>query len=153
MTHNYNTKYNSLIANYEENNVSDPQTSDLIVNHEKKILSRFDGLNKELLNLKDVIIKDPQVENQHLRMKVHNLVNKVMPLEINGNYLEQYGRNNLEITGIPDDVSEENLEENIIQGLSELRVNVSSSEIEARHRIAKSRNSSKKERNNCRIYQ
>ena len=90
----------------------DPQTSNFIINLEKKILSRFDGLNKELLNLKDVIIKDLQLENQRLRMKVKNLENKVMPLEINGNHLEQYGkRNNLEITGIPDDVSDENLEE------------------------------------------
>ena len=90
----------------------DPQTSNFIINLEKKILSRFDGLNKELLNLKDVIIKDLQLENQRLRMKVKNLENKVMSLEINGNHLEQYGkRNNLEITGIPDDVSDENLEE------------------------------------------
>ena len=63
MTHNYNTRYSPLVANNEENNVSDPQTSDLIINLEKKILSRFDGLDKELLNLKDVIIKDLQVEN------------------------------------------------------------------------------------------
>ena len=72
-----------------------------------KILSRFDQLDKALLNLKDVIIKDLQVENQRLRMKINNLENKVLSLEINGNHLEQYGRrNNLEITGIPDDVSD-----------------------------------------------
>ena len=110
MTHNYNTRHNPLVANYDENNVSDPQTSDLVINLEKKILSRFGGLDKELLNLKDVIIKDLQVENQRLRMKVNNLENKVISLEINGNHLEQYGRrNNLQITGIPDDVSDENL--------------------------------------------
>ena len=129
----------------------DPQTSNLIINLEKKILSRFDGLNKELLNLKDVIIKDLQLENQRLRMKVKNLENKVMPLEINGNHLEQYGkRNNLEITGIPDDVSDENLEEKVIQVLSEIQVSVSSSDIEACHRIGKSKNSSKK--NNSTIH-
>ena len=98
MTHNCNLRHNPLVANNEEN-VSDPQTSDLIINLEKKILSYFDGLDKELLNLKYVIIKGLQVENQHLYMKVNNLENKVMSLEINGNHLEQYGRNNLEITG------------------------------------------------------
>ena len=124
----------------------DPQTSNLIINLEKKILSRFDGLNKELLNLKDVIIKDLQLENQRLRMKVKNLENKVMQLEINGNHLEQCGkRNNLEITGIPDDVSDENLEEKVIHVLSEIQVNVSSSDIKACHRIGKSKNSSKKQ--------
>ena len=44
MTHNYNTRHNPLVTNNEENNVSDPQTFNLIINLEKKILSRFDGL-------------------------------------------------------------------------------------------------------------
>ena len=140
-----------LVANNEENNVLDPQTSDLIIKLEKKILSRFDGLDKELLNLKDVIIKDLQVENQRLRMKVNNIENKVMSLEINGNHLEQYRRRgNLEITGIPDDVSDENIEEKVIQVLSEIQVNVTISDIEACHRIGKSKNSSKKD--NCTVY-
>ena len=74
-----------------------------------------------MLNLRDAIIKDPQVENQRLRMKINNLENKVMSLDTNGNYLEQYGsRNNLEITGIPDYVSAENL----IQVQNEFRVKV-----------------------------
>ena len=102
MAHNYSTRHNPLVANNDENNVLDPQTSDPIINLEKKMLSRFDGLDKELLNLKDVIIKGLQFETQRLRMKVNNLENKV---EINENHLEQYGRrNNLEITEIPDDV-------------------------------------------------
>ena len=63
MIHNYNTRHNPLVANNEENKASDPQTSDLIINLERKILSHFDGLNKELLNLKDVIKKDLQAEN------------------------------------------------------------------------------------------
>ena len=75
-------------------------------------------------------------------MKVNNLENKVMSLEINGNHLEQYGRKNLEITGIPDDVSDENLKEKVIQVFSEIQVNVSSSDTEACHHIGKSKNSS-----------
>ena len=68
-----------------------------------------------------------------------------MSLEIKGNHLEQYGRrNNLEITGIPDDVSDENQEEKVIQILCEVQVNVSSSDIEACHHVGKSKNSSKK---------
>ena len=108
MTLNYNTRHIPLVANWRKNWMDD-------------------GLDKELLNLKDVIIKDLQVENQRLRMKVNNLENKVMSLEMNGNHLEQYGRrNNLEITGIPDDVSDKNLEEKVIQVLSEIQVNASS---------------------------
>ena len=63
-------------------NVSDPQMSDLMIKLEKKILSCFDGFDKEVLYLKDVIIKDLQVENQHSHIKVNNLENKVMSLEI-----------------------------------------------------------------------
>ena len=55
MTHNYNTRHKPLVANNEENKVSDQQTSDLLINLEMKILFRFDGLDKELLNLKDYI--------------------------------------------------------------------------------------------------
>ena len=43
--------------------------------------SRFDGLDNELLNLKDVIIKNLQVENERLRKKVNVLENKVLTLE------------------------------------------------------------------------
>ena len=65
------------------------------------MLMRFDGVDKELLNLKDVVIKNLQIENQRLRSKVDNLEKRVISLEENGNLWEQYGRrNNLEITGI-----------------------------------------------------
>ena len=53
--------------------MSDPQTFDLIINLEEKNLSRFDELDKALLNLKDAITKDLQAENLRLRMKVNNL--------------------------------------------------------------------------------
>ena len=63
-------------------------------------------------------------------MKVNNLENNVMSYEINGNHFEQYERrNNLEISGISYDVSDENLEEKVIQVLSEIQFNVSSSDM------------------------
>ena len=58
---------------------------------------------------------------------------------------EQYRRrNNLETTEIPDDVNDKNLEEKVIQVLSEIQFIVSSSDIQARHPIGKTRNSSEK---------
>ena len=72
--HNYNTRQNSVAVN---NNVpttpETPNFSGLIMSLESKMLTRFDGVDKELLNLKDIIIKDLQIENQHLRDKVINL--------------------------------------------------------------------------------
>ena len=52
-------------------------TSENITNLETKLLSRFDKLTKELLNVKGVIIKNLQAENERLREKVNNLESKV----------------------------------------------------------------------------
>ena len=105
---------------------------------------RFDGVDKELLNLKDVI-KNLQVENQRLRSKLDNLEKKVISLEENGNLLEQYGRrNNLEITGISNEIEDVDLEGKVIEIVDKIEVNVSSKDIEACHRIGKSKDNSKK---------
>ena len=137
-SHNYNTRQNSLPSNGNSN----PERSEFIINLESKLLLRFDNLDKEMLNLKDVIIKDLQVENQRLRSRIINLEKKVISLEENSNSLVQYGRrNNLEITGIPDDVDDQKLEEKVIQILDKIDVNVSSKNVEACHRIGKSKSS------------
>ena len=56
----------------------------------------------------------------------------------------------MEITRIPDDISDENLEEKIIQVLSEIQGSISSPDVEACHHVAKCRNSPKK--TSCTIY-
>ena len=105
-----NTRQNSLTSN--ENSTS--ETSELIINLKSKLLLRFDNLDKEMLNLKDVIIKDLQVVNQRLRNKINNLEKKAISLEENSNSLERYGRRNiLEISGIPDDINDQNLQEKV----------------------------------------
>ena len=165
-SHNYNTRLNSLTSNEEstltEVSVSNDaivdapshtnattsqfsETATLIINLEKKMTSRFDGLDIELLNLKDVIIKNLQVENERLRKKVNVLENKVLTLESEHNSLEQYGRrNNIQITGIPNNVPDQNLEEKVVDILNEISVDVSPKDIEACHRVGVSKNNSKK---------
>ena len=71
-SHTYNIGHNSLVSN--ENRT--PETSELIIDLESMLLSRFDNLDKEMLNLKDVIIKDFQVESQRLRNKKITLKKK-----------------------------------------------------------------------------
>ena len=121
-SHNYNTRLNSFTSNEEstltEVSVSNDaildapshtnattsqfsETAFLIINLEKKMTSRFDGLDIELLNLKDAIIENLQAENERLRKKVNVLENKVSTLESEHNSLEQYG-NNIKTTGISD---------------------------------------------------
>ena len=114
---NYNIRQNLLASNENCN----PETFELMINLESKLLLRFDDLDKEMLNLKDVIIKGLQVENQRLHNKINNLEKKVILLKENS--LEQYGRrNNLEINGIPDDVDGQNLEEKVIEILDKTEV-------------------------------
>ena len=60
MTHTYNTRNNN-INNEENENDQATKISDLIINLEKKLISRFDGVDKVILNLKDVIIKNLQL--------------------------------------------------------------------------------------------
>ena len=90
--HNYNTSNNSQASSETndnpENNPTPCETSDLILNLEKKLLSRFDGLDKEILNLKDIVIKELQLENQPLRNKVSDLQKKIYSAEENINSLE-----------------------------------------------------------------
>ena len=76
-SHAYNTRHNSLVS--DENSTTG--TSELIMNLDSKSLLRFDNSDKEMLNLKDVIIKDIQVENQRLRNKINNLEKKVPHLQ------------------------------------------------------------------------
>ena len=101
-SHNYNTRLNSLTSNEEstltevsasndaivdapsQTNATTSQfseTATLIINLEKKMTSRFDDLDIELLNLKDVVIKNLQVKNECLRKTVNVLENKVLILE------------------------------------------------------------------------
>ena len=133
LPHNYNTRQNSGAVN--DNGPTTPETpnfSELIVSLKSKLLTRFDGVDKELLNLKDIIIKDLQIENQRLRDKVINLEKRVISLEVAGNLLDQYRRRNkLEMAGIPDDVEDEDLQEKVIKILDKIEVNVTSRDIEA----------------------
>ena len=109
------------------------------------MLMHFDGVDKELLNLKNIVIKNLQIENQRLCSKIDNLEKKGISLEENGNLLEQYGqRNNLEIMGTSNEIEDIDLEGKVIEILDKIEVNVSSKDIEACHHIGKSKDNSKK---------
>ena len=126
--HSYNTRGNSV--------QEDDSTPSMLQKLEEKLLSRMDGLSAEIINMKDVIIKNLQIDNEKLRKKVDFLENKIITLEKNENLLEQYGRcNNLEITGIPDNVSHSDLENKVVGILNSIDVKVTSADIEACHRM------------------
>ena len=70
---------------------SNDETS-LIARLEAKLLSRFDNLSTEFLNLKDIMIKSLQIENERLINRVSYLNKRIVSIESNHNMLEQYGR-------------------------------------------------------------
>ena len=150
--HPYKTRSQTSDGNGDTSDIpTSAATAENISNLENTLLSRFDELSKELLNVKDVIIKNLQAENERLKNKISNLESKVVSLEINQNMLEQYGRRNkIEVSGVPNSVGDNDLEEKVISVFANVGIDVKSSDIEACHRIGKSRNSSKK--NNCPVY-
>ena len=130
------------------NNQTDQSSNNetpLIVRLESKLLSRFDNLSTEFLNLKDIIIKNLQIENERLRNRVSYLNKRIVSLEFNHNMLEQYGRrNNIEITGIPDTVQDNELESKVTVIFDAIGVEANSADFEDCHRVRKSKKNSKK---------
>ena len=65
--------------------------------------------------MKDVIIKRLEDENALLRSRCCKLEDKTVSHESSVNQVEQYGRrNNIVISGIPDDVADDGLEDAVI---------------------------------------
>ena len=92
----------------------------------------------DVINLKDVIIKRLQGENELLHWKCNKLENK-QSLESSINQVEQYGRgNNIVISGIPDDIRDNDVESTVFDIMKDVDVDINSSDIEACHRIGKS---------------
>ena len=131
--HEYNTRT-------KKNEFQDALAS-LVVNVNNSIKSIKSYLKDEINNLKDVIIKRLQDENVILRNRCSNLEQKLTEFETSTNKLEQYGRrNNIIISGIPDSVKTEDLEESVTEILRDIDVKVTISDIESCHRVGKSDN-------------
>ena len=121
-SHGYHTRNNTPPPENQtpqQSNVSTDQSSNdeasLIARLESKLSSQFYNLSTEFLNLKHIMIKNLQKENERLRKRVSYLSKGIVSLESNHFMLEQYGRrNNIEITGIPDTVQDNELENKVI---------------------------------------
>ena len=88
-SHVYNTRNNPVLT-IEENvsseaNFEASESLVIFLSLQKKLILRFDGFDKEILNLKDVIIKNLEVETQHLSKKVSYLESKVISLDSDHN--------------------------------------------------------------------
>ena len=73
-----------------------------------------------------------------MKTEVNVLENKIFDLEIQNNNADQYScRNNVEILGISQSVSDNQLEEKVVDILKVIDVNNTSNEIEPYHRLGK----------------
>ena len=124
MPHEYNTR------------TRDSSFSDELATLKTELFARFDTVTADISNLKDVIIQNLREENVRLRNRIDFLEGKAIVAEITNNNIEQYGRRiNVEITGIPDSISKENLEQTVIEVCNKLHMEVNEKDIEACHRI------------------
>ena len=72
------------------------------------------NLKDKVINLNDIIIKNLQVQNKLLKTKVNILGNEIIDLEIQNNNVDQHSRrNNVEISGIPQSASDNQLKEKV----------------------------------------
>ena len=73
-----------------------------------------------------------------MKQKCNKLEAKIVKLETEQNSLAQYGRtNNIVISGIPDSIDGNNLENTAISMMSDINVNIEENDIEACHRFGK----------------
>ena len=113
-----------------------------LVNLEQNITNFINSVKtepkEEINNLKAVIIKQLQDKNVILRDRCSKLVQKLVEFECSTNNIKQYvRRNNIIISGIPDSVDKNQLEDSVTEILTDINVNVESNDIEACHRIGK----------------
>ena len=81
------------------------------------------SMKNKFLNMKGVIIKCLQDENALLRSRCSKLEDRVVSLESSVNQVEQYGRrNNIVISGIPDDVADDDLEDAVTSIMEDVDV-------------------------------
>ena len=103
---------------------------------EQNIIKGISELKDEVLNLKNIIIKNLQEGNARHDAKCNYFEKKVVSLEAKLNHLSQYGRrNNLVLSGIPDIVEDKNLESTVSSILSDTHVSIGPHDVEVCHRI------------------
>ena len=107
-------------------------------------------IKDDILKMKDEIIKNLLKKNLELSTKVSILEEKIEKMEIKNDIAiecnNQYvRRNNIEISGIPNSVVDDALEDKVISILEKIDVKVSKNDIEACHRLPASKKIQQKE--------
>ena len=82
------------------------------------IVNRISSLKDEIINLKEIVIRNLQDKNEKLRRRYERLEKRCLKYESDHNTLAKYGRrNNIVLSGIPESFSEDVLEESVMSVL------------------------------------
>ena len=88
------------------------------------------------MSIKNTIIDALKEENLKLQNKIKKLEDQLLEINQKSNHLDQYNRrNNLEIQGIPANITDDELERKVIDIFSCLYIEVKGSDIEDSHRL------------------
>lgn len=113
---------------------------DIVANLELSITNSITTLKNELkyeaINMKEVVIKRLQEENEPLKVQCSKLEDKLSAFQSFTNNLDQYGiSNNIILSRIPDNVTINHLENTVTEILANTDVNVTNNDMKACHRI------------------
>ena len=118
---------------------------DILNGNADKMEKRLSQISDDILEMRNEIIKNLVEENKKLQEKVKNLENKIESIEVSTESTNQYGRrNNLEFSGIPNFVKDEDLEETVKDILEKIEVKAKKRDIEACHRLPPTKNNKNK---------
>lgn len=132
MIHEYNARSNS------SNKQGSIMNVDALAKLEPNVMS--DVIPKGwIINTKNTVIERLLEENEKLRKKCNNAENRLGTTDSFLNQLEQYERrNNIFISGIPVDISDNQLKEVEVKIFADIDDNVEASDFNACHRFGKS---------------
>ena len=97
----------------------------------KDLVANFNDLLDEIINMKNNVIKKLHNKNAQLKVTIANLQHKVIILETAMKSVEQYNWTNyIEITGIPNNIVDKNLEHSVIEVFKSANIQISHKDIE-----------------------
>ena len=138
--HEFKVEFNSLLADLKnEIQAKFGNINNKLSEIKKNIKSNItEQVNGSIISIKESIINAFKEEDKLLKSKVLNLEHKLSQSEARINSLDQYNqRNNLEIQGIPSNVSDNALEDKVIDIFHLLNINVSKNDIADCHMLGK----------------
>lgn len=100
------------------------------------MLEKFNELKDDIISIKESVIQNLLNENKRLNTEIQMLKERTIKVERDTYASIQYSRqNNIEVNGIPANISDENLQKTVLNVLNEIDVHVDPKFVVACHRL------------------